>query len=462
MDAENIRNDGCSQRDSAEHKGYVRAHRSFNRIWKERDSVQPDLLEKILDRDNLNRAFKRVKANKGAPGVDGMTIDETLQWLKVHNRELTDRIRRGKYTPKPVRRVEIPKPDGGVRKLGIPTVTDRTIQQAMAQQMIPIFEPLFSDGSFGYRPGRSAKDAILKVKEYAEQGYTQAVCLDLSKYFDTLNHTILVNLLRKEIKDERVIQMVKRYLRSGVMENGVVVDTEEGSPQGGNLSPLLANVYLNEFDQKRGVPCIRYADDIVLLAKSERAAKRLLETSTKYLEETLKLKVNQEKSRVVSVFAIRNFKYLGFALGKNGKGIYVRVHPKSMKKFKNRLREYSSRKRCQSIRPSLEKIKVYVRGWINYYGIASMKNPIDNLNGWLYRRIRMCIWKQWKLPKTKKRHLINLGIPEYYALMAANSRKGYWRTVNTTTVKRAMSKERLIRSGFYDLAIAYQSVHVNY
>ena len=287
MDAENISNDGCSQRDSAEHKGYVRAHRSFNRIWKERDSAQPDLLEKILEKDNLNRAFKRVKANKGAPGVDGMTIDETLQWLKEHNHELIDRIRRGKYTPKPVRRVEIPKPDGGVRKLGIPTVTDRTIQQAMAQQMIPIFEPLFSDGSFGYRPGRSAKDAILKVKEYAEQGYTHAVSLDLSKYFDTLNHTILVNLLRKEIKDERVIQMVKRYLRSGVMENGVVIDTEEGSPQGGNLSPLLANVYLNEFDQeylKRGVPCIRYADDIVLLAKSERAAKRLLETSTKYLE----------------------------------------------------------------------------------------------------------------------------------------------------------------------------------
>ena len=232
MGAENISNDGCSQRDSAEHKGYVRAHRSFNRIWKERDSAQPELLEKILEKDNLNRAFKRVKANKGAPGVDGMTIDETLQWLKEHNHELTDRIRRGKYTPKPVRRVEIPKPDGGVRKLGIPTVTDRTIQQAMAQQMIPIFEPLFSDGSFGYRPGRSAKDAILKVKEYAEQGYIHAVSLDLSKYFDTLNHTILVNLLRKEIKDERVIQMVKRYLRSGVMENGVFIETEEGSPQG--------------------------------------------------------------------------------------------------------------------------------------------------------------------------------------------------------------------------------------
>ena len=282
MDAENIGYDGCSQRDSAEHKGYVRAHRSFNRIWKERDSAQPDLLGKILEKDNLNRAFKRVKANKGAPGVDGMNVDETLVWLKENNHELVDRIRRGKYTPKPVRRVEIPKPDGGIRKLGIPTVIDRTIQQAMAQQMMPIYEPLFADGSYGYRPGRSAKDAIRKVKEYAEQGYTQAVSLDLSKYFDTLNHIILVNLLRREIKDERVIQMVKRYLKSGVMENGVVIDTEEGSPQGGNLSPLLANIYLNEFDQeylRRGVPCIRYADDIVLLAKSERAAKRLLETS---------------------------------------------------------------------------------------------------------------------------------------------------------------------------------------
>ena len=335
----------------------------------------------------------------------------------------------------------------------------------MAQQMIPIFEPLFSDGSYGYRPGRGAKDAILKVKGYAEQGYTHAVSLDLSKYFDTLNHTILVNLLRKEIKDERVIQMVKRYLRSGVMENGVVIDTEEGSPQGGNLSPLLANVYLNEFDQeyqKRGVPCIRYADDIVLLAKSERAAKRLLETSTKYLEGTLKLKVNQEKSRVVSVFAIRNFKYLGFALGKNGKGIYVRVHPKSMKKFKDHLREYSSRKRCQSIRPSLEKIKVYVRGWMNYYGIASMKHPVDELNGWLYRRIRMCIWKQWKLPRTRKRKLIGLGLPEWVACEGAYSRKGYWRMARSGVLNRALTKERLIRWGFYDLSNAYQSVHVNY
>jgi len=464
MDAENIETDGCSQRDSAEHKGHVRAHRSFNRIWKERDSAEPELLERILDKDNLNRAFKRVKANNGAPGVDGMTIDETLKWLKEHNHELINRIGRGKYTPNPVRRVEIPKPDGGIRKLGIPTVIDRVIQQAMAQQMIPIYEPIFADGSYGYRPGRSAKGAILKVKEYAEQGYTHAVSLDLSKYFDTLNHEILVNLLRRDIKDERVIQMVKRYLRSGVMENGVVTETEEGSPQGGNLSPLLANVYLNEFDQeylKRGVPCIRYADDIVLLAKSERAAKRLLETSTKYLEGTLKLRVNQEKSRVVSVFAIRNFKFLGFALGKNGGGIYIRVHAKPMKKFKDHLRELSSRRRCQSIKPSLEKITLVARGWLNYYGIASMKKQLEDLNGWLYHRVRMCIWKQWKKPKTKVRNLIKMGVPEDTAYRAGNTRRGYWWATNTVAVKMAMTKERLIRAGFYDLTNAYQSMHVN-
>lgn len=296
--AENIENNGCSQRDNAEHEGYVKASRSFNRIWKERDSAQPRLLEAILYKDNFNRAYKRVKANKGAPGIDGMTIEEALPYLKEHQQEITDRIYRGKYTPSPVRRVEIPKPDGGVRKLGIPTVIDRTIQQAITQELVPIYEPLFADGSFGYRPGRSAKDAIQKVKEYAEQGYTYAVSLDLSKYFDTLNHEILLNLLRKNVKDERVVQLIKRYLKSGVMENGVVMETEEGSPQGGNLSPLLANIYLNEFDQeflKRGVPCVRYADDIVLLAKSKRASERLLESSTKYLEEKLKLTVNREK-----------------------------------------------------------------------------------------------------------------------------------------------------------------------
>ncbi len=463
--AENIKKESCLQRDSAEHEGNAKASRSFNRIWKERDSAQPKLLETILYKDNLNRAYKRVKANKGAHGVDGMTVEEALPYLREHQKELTDRIYKGKYTPSPLRRVEIPKPEGGVRKLGIPTVIDRVIQQAITQQLTPIYEPLFADGSYGYRPNRSARDAILKVKEYAEKGYTYAVVLDLSKYFDTLNHELLIRLLRQNVKDERVVQLIKRYLKSGVMENGVVMETEEGSPQGGNLSPLLANIYLNEFDHeygKRGVPCIRYADDIVLLAKSKRASERLLESSSKYLEEKLKLTVNREKSKVVSVFAIRNFKFLGFALGRNGNGIYVRVHPKSWKKFKAKLKSLSSRKRVQNIKQSLERIKVYARGWLNYYGIASMKNNIEDINGWLYHRIRMCIWKQWKLPKTRMRNLVKLGVAEHYAATIAYSRRKYWFISNNKAVTWALNKERLIRSGFYDLATAYQSVHVNY
>ena len=464
MGTENIGNNGCSQRDSAERKGYVRAHRSFNRIWKERDSAEPDILGKILDKDNLNRAYKRVKANKGAPGVDGMTIEDARAWLKEHQSELIEKIRRGHYTPSPVRRKEIPKPDGGIRKLGIPTVIDRTIQQAMAQQIMPIYEPVFSDGSFGYRPGRSAKDAIRKIKEYVEQGYTRAVVLDLSNYFDTIGHVKLLNLLQQNVKDERVIQLIKRYLKSGVMENGVVTPTEEGSPQGGSLSPLLANIYLNEFDQefsKRGVPCIRYADDIVLLGKSERASLRLLESSVKYLEETLKLKVNRGKSRAVSVFATRNFKYLGFCFGKGKKGVFIRVHQKSKKKFKDKLRGLTSRSRCGSIVNTMKRIEKSARGWLNYYGIADMKSNIEDINGWLYRRIRMCIWKQWKLPRTRKRKLLGLGLPEWAACEGAYSRKSYWRMSNVGVVKRALTKERLIHWGFFDLSTAYQSMHVN-
>ena len=463
--AENVERDGCSQRDSAEHEGYVKARRSFNQIWRERDSAQPELLEEILHRDNLNRAFKRVKANKGAAGVDGMTVNEALPYLREHKEELLKRIFRGKYTPSPVRRVEIPKPDGGVRKLGIPTVIDRVLQQAITQKLMPVYEPLFAEGSYGYRPNRSAKDAIAKVKEYAEQGYTYAVVLDLSKYFDTLNHEKLINLLRQNVKDERVVQLIKRYLKSGVLENGIVIESEEGSPQGGNLSPLLANIYLNEFDQefaKRGVPCIRYADDIVLLARSQRASERLLESSTRYLEGKLKLTVNREKSKTVSVFAIRNFKFLGFALGRNKDGIYIRVHPKSWKKFKAKLKVLSSRRTVKSLKPCLEKIKEYARGWLNYYRIASMKKNIEDINGWLYHRIRMCIWKQWKKPKTKVRNLMKLGTPEDLAYQAGNSRRGYWFVTHTVAINMALTKKRLINNGFYDLATAYQSVHANY
>ena len=465
MKAENMEKHGCSQRDSAEHEGHAKARKSFNRIWKERDSAEPELLEKILDRENLNKAYKRVKANKGAPGIDGMTIEEAFYYLREHKNELIERIKKGKYTPSPVRRVEIPKANGGVRKLGIPTVIDRVIQQAISQQVMPIYEPLFSEGSYGYRPGRSAQDAAKKVKEYAEQGYTHAVSLDLSKYFDTLNHERLLVLLRENVDDERVVQMIKRYLKSGVMENGVVMGTEEGSPQGGPLSPLLANIYLDAFDkefERRGVPCVRYADDIVLLAKSRRAALRLLETSTAYLERKLKLTVNKDKSRVVSVFAIRNFKFLGFALGRNGNGTYIRVHPESWEKMKAKLKAFSSRRCVQSILPALQRIRVYMRGWLNYYRIATMKTAIERINQWLYHRIRMCIWKMWKRPRSRMRYLMKLGVPEDLAYQAANSRRKYWYVSNTVAIKMALTKERLIHKGYYDLAVAYQSMHVNY
>ena len=311
MKTEYIEKDGCLQRDGVEHKEYAEACSTEVREVVERNGA--DLLEKVLDRDNLNRAYKRVKGNKGASGVDGMTVNKALPWLKEHRDELLESIRNGKYKPSPVRRAEIPKDNGGVRKLGIPPVIDRIIQQAIAQVLIPIYEPKFSDGSYGYRPHRSAKDAILKVKEWADEGYKYAVCLDLSKYFDTLNHELLMNMLRQDIEDKRLIDLIKKYLKSGVMENGIVMKTEEGSPQGGNLSPLLANIYLDKFDKEfesRGVRVIRYADDIILLAKSIRAAERLLCTSTEYLEKKLKLKVNTEKSRAVSVYSIRNFGFL--------------------------------------------------------------------------------------------------------------------------------------------------------
>ena len=301
---------GCRQRDSVEREGDAGARSIEAREGKERDGAI-DLMQRILNRDNLNRAYKQVKRNHGAPGIDGMTVEAALPWLRENREQLLQSIREGSYKPSPVRRKEIPKPDGsGVRKLGIPTVIDRVIQQAIAQQLQPLFEPLFSDGSYGYRPGRSAQQAIGKVKAYAEQGYGHAVEIDLSKYFDTLNHELLLNLLRKRIQDKRVIDLIKKYLKSGVMENGVRQATEEGSPQGGPLSPLLANIYLNEFDQEmesRGVTIIRYADDIVALVKSKRAAMRQLESSRMYLEKKLKLHMNTQKSKVVSVVAQKHF-----------------------------------------------------------------------------------------------------------------------------------------------------------
>ena len=459
--AENGGNAGCPQRDSTECKGYAGAQSADRLENGERAVRTPNLMESILSRDNLNKAYKRVKANKGAPGVDGMTVEEALPWLREHGKELTESILQGRYKPDPVRRKEIPKPDGGVRKLGIPSVKDRIIQQAIAQKLMPIYEPLFAEGSYGYRPGRSAQDAIYKIRGYGDDGYEWAVLLDLSKYFDTLNHEKLLNLLRQEIEDERVIQLIKCFLKSGVMENGVVMATEEGSPQGGPLSPLLANVYLNEFDheyERRGVPVIRYADDIVLLCRSERAAGRLLESSIRFLEGKLKLKVNREKSHIAKLNATKKFKFLGFAYGKGKDGLFIRTHQKSLLKAKNKLRELTKRNRGRNVRQVMAEVKRYMLGWLNYYAIASMKKTMTEWSGWLRRRFRMYIWKQWKKPKTRFRNLLKLGIPKKYAWMAANSRRGYWFTVETGAVKRAITNERLASAGYLDLSLAYESI----
>ncbi len=461
MIAEYIGNGGLPQMDSVEHEENAEARNAEQRKTEEQDNAR-DLMEKILSRDNLNRAYKRVKANKGAPGIDGMTVEDALPWLQSHREELLSSIRGGWFKPNPVRRKEIPKPDGGIRKLGIPTVIDRIVQQAIAQVLTPIYEPMFSDGSYGYRPNRSAQMAIEKVKEHAEQGYKYAVQLDLSKYFDTLNHDLLMNIIRRTIKDDRAIQLIKKYLKSGVMQNGICVKTEKGSPQGGPLSPLLANIYLNEFDREfegRGVKVIRYADDIVLLAKSQRATERLLKTSTEYLEGRLKLRVNAEKSKAVSVVAIRNFKFLGFAMGRNNNGYFIRVHAKSMKKAKQKLKELTSRSQGRNVRVVMHNLKVYMTGWLTYFGIASMKTTIAEWNGWLRRRIRMYIWKQWKKPKTRVQNLIKLGMEPWKAYRNGNTRKGYWAIAGSGILNFTITDKRLAQAGYFDILARYESLH---
>lgn len=448
----------CLQRDSVEREGYAGVPSVGTRDNRERDNATQDLLREILRGRNLLEAMKRVKGNKGAAGIDGMTVDELEPWCTEHGRELVSDIWLGRYKPNPVRRKEIPKADGGVRKLGIPTVIDRMVQQAIAQVLQPMYEATFYKGSYGYRVGRSAQEAMESVKEYAEKGYRYVVEVDLSKYFDTLNHDLLLNILRRRIKDKKLIELIKKFLKSGVMDNGVIVKTEEGSPQGGPLSPLLANIYLNEFDQemsRRGVNIVRYADDIIVEAKSKRAAERLLESSRKYLEDKLKLKLNMEKSKVVSVYS-QKFKFLGFTLGKNKTGVMIRVHKQSLKKAKAKLKELTARNHGRNVRVVMNKVKVYVSGWLNYYCIASIRRKMQEWDEWLRRRFRQYIWKQWKKPKTRVTNLKKLGIPEEYAYMWGNTRLGYWRVAGSAILNRSITKEKLVKAGYYELASNYE------
>ena len=420
------------------------------------------MLEKIMHRDNLNAAYKRVKQNKGSAGIDNMTVDELLPYLKANGQELINKILSEKYKPQPVRKVEIPKPNGGKRQLGIPTVVDRMIQQAIAQILSPIFEEEFSDNSYGFRAGRSAHQAIKRSKEYYEQGYTKVVDIDLEKYFDTVNHEMLINMLREKVKDERVNRLIRKYLKSGIMENGITTIPERGTPQGGNLSPLLSNIYLNKFDQMletRGHKFVRYADDCNIYVKSQRAAERVMTSCVDYLEKKLKLKVNTTKSRVGSPLRT---KFLGFSLYKiNGKS-GIRPHKTSLKKFKEKVRQITSRKRGASVNKILAELKTYVRGWLGYYAIAEMKRILEDINQWIRRRIRQIHWKHWKRISCKMTNLTKLGIPKGKAWEWANSRLGCWRVAGSAILSRSLTNEHLEAIGYYDISKGYKVLHLKH
>ena len=426
-----------------------------------KDSAE-NLLEAILDRNNLNKAYLKVKKNGGSAGIDGMTVEEMLSYLKENREDLLEALRSGRYKPKAVKRVEIPKPDGGKRMLGVPTVIDRMIQQAIVQIIQPIYEPLFSESSYGFRPNRSAQQAMKQALKYYEEGYTQVVDLDLAKYFDTVNHEILIGMLREQIKDERVISLIRKYLKSGVMINGLISPTREGTPQGGNLSPLLSNIYLTAFDkllESRGHKFVRYADDCNIYVKSRRAAERVMNNCVKFLEGRLKLKVNREKSRVGSPLKL---KFLGFSMYKTGKKSGIRPHNKSIKKFKDKIRELTSRKQARSIENILQRLKRYTTGWLGYYAIADMENKIKALNEWIRRRIRQIFWKQWKKIKTKHDNLVKLGIDSYTAWRWANSRKSYWRISLSQILTTSLTNEYLASIGYDNIHERYKVLHLNY
>lgn len=417
------------------------------------------LLDRILSRENMLMAYKRVTANKGSHGIDGMKVDElrtfiTEKWLIVKQKLLD-----GRYVPSPVRRVEIPKPDGGVRLLGIPTVLDRLIQQAIAQELNKIYDPTFSENSFGFRPNRSAKQAILKAKDYINAGNKIVVDMDLEKFFDRVNHDILMDRLSKKIKDKRVLKLIRKYLESGVMINGLKVNSEEGTPQGGPLSPLLANILLDEVDrelEKRGLKFCRYADDLNIYVKSKKSGLRVMKSVKRIIEERLKLKVNESKS---AVDLVSRRKFLGFSFYFRKGGANIRIHEKSYKRFKEKVKELTNRNTGISTDFRIKKLNEYTVGWLNYFGVAQADAKIKKYEEWLRRRIRACIWKQWKKTRTKYNNLTKLGIPKYKAWEFANTRKGYWRISNSPILNTSLNNQFLENLGYKSISKKYHQVH---
>jgi len=445
-----VREGGVEPRDNAKALS-AKAETERRRNGQSRDGEE--LLERILSRDNLNRAYQKVKANQGSPGVDGMTVDELLPLLKRQGEELKRQIRSGEYQPQVVRRVEIPKPDGGKRQLGIPTVVDRWLQQAIAQELSKIFDPEFSENSYGFRPGKSAHQAVKAARKHIEQGYSWTVDIDLEKFFDKVNHTKLLELVGRKVKDPRVLRLIRQYLESGMMQNGVKVKSEEGTPQGGPLSPLLANIMLDELDkelERRGHKACRYADDCNIYVRSQRAGERVMEGIGHFIESVLKLKINRQKS---AVDRPGKRKFLGFSFYNKKGEVRNYIPPKPIRRFKTKVKEITARSNGQSMERRKEALNYLISGWVNYFRIADMKSTAIELDQWIRRRIRMCYWKQWKKIGTRYDNLVKLGINKWKAWEWANTRKGCWRISKSFILSKSLTNKYLEEEGFLSLTI---------
>lgn len=396
----------------------------------ERPNFKPELMEEILSRNNLELALKRVRQNKGSAGIDRMTVDELPDYLKRNWETIKQQLLQGKYKPNPVKRVEIPKPDGGVRQLGIPTVTDRFIQQALCQILQAEYDKTFSDSSFGFRPKRSAHQAVLKAQAYQNEGYHYVVDLDLEKFFDRVNHDKLMGKIRRDIQDVRVLKLIRAYLNAGVMDNGVVSRSEEGTPQGGPLSPLLSNIVLDDFDhelEKRGHKFVRYADDCNIYVKTPRAGERVMKSVKEFIERKLKLKVNEKKSKVDKP---TKRKFLGFSFFKI-KSVKIRIAPESLVRFKDRIREITHPRRRIKFVNLIKELQGYLRGWKGYFNLTESRKILADLDSWIRHRLRSYIWQQWPKVRTRYRMLIKFGIGHDLALQTAASGKGAWRISNS-------------------------------
>ena len=415
------------------------------------------LMEQILSRDNLLTALKRVERNKGSHGIDGMSVKDLRRHLYENWSSIVTALRNGTYQPSPVRRVEIPKPSGGVRLLGIPTVTDRFIQQAIAQVLSPIFDPSFSPNSYGFRPNKRAHDAVRQARGFIKEGYRWVVDMDLEKFFDKVNHDKLMGALAKRVEDRILLKLLRKYLQAGVLLNGVVQQSEEGTPQGGPLSPLLSNIVLDQLDkelEKRGHRFVRYADDCNIYVKSEKAGRRVMTSITSFIERILKLKVNKEKSAVDRPWK-RKFLGFSFSFHKEPK---VRIAKESMKRLKKKVKEITSRSKPYPMEQRVAMLNQYMMGWCGYFALIDTPSKFKELDKWIRRRLRMCEWKQWKQPKTRVRKLIGLGVPKAKAYEWGNSRKKYWRLSNSPILHKTLDNTYWSQRGLKSLYVRYESL----